>query len=202
MNRLIIGTGSGRCGTHSLAELFDSQENIVAFHEMKPVMPWKFSRKHFHERVARLGLMDGIICDVALYHSAYLSHFIRKWPSTRVIVLQRDKEMTVASFNMAFIAKDYFRDDEETPMDWKAAFPTYSKDESKWSATQKYYEDYYNRIAELVKRYPKNIRIFDTNCLNTEAGVEAILDFAGIKDRNIITGIQKHKMGVWNGDEG
>lgn len=38
---IIFGLGSGRCGTHSLAEMLNRQKDTICFHEMNPsAMSW------------------------------------------------------------------------------------------------------------------------------------------------------------------
>jgi len=37
---LIIGLGTGRCGTHSLVDVLNAQDGAAVVHEDKPILHW------------------------------------------------------------------------------------------------------------------------------------------------------------------
>jgi len=42
IRKLIIGLGTGRCGTMSLSKLLSMQENTIVSHETGTPLPWDF----------------------------------------------------------------------------------------------------------------------------------------------------------------
>jgi hypothetical protein len=53
MARLVIGCGTGRCGTMSLANLLDSQDNAWVTHELMQ-LPWKFNKFALHNVLVQM----------------------------------------------------------------------------------------------------------------------------------------------------
>lgn len=124
---IIIGLGSGRCGTRSLATLLNAQPETVCFHEVNPsCMAWEGTERtvlsmleEFRAVLAggpreitvdlaarlradplpRLRSLEAVtaIGDVASYYLPYAS-MLAKMPDVRMPVLRRDKGATVASF--------------------------------------------------------------------------------------------------------
>jgi hypothetical protein len=124
---IIVGMGSGRCGTRSLASLLNAQPNTVCFHEVNPsCMAWTgtsrtvlsmleefravlaggprevtadLSTRYRADPLQRLRSLDAVtaIGDVASYYLPYAST-LAGMPDVRMPVLRRDKGSTVASF--------------------------------------------------------------------------------------------------------
>ena len=40
MSRIVLGIGTGRCATASLATLLNEQEDSSVSHEVRPLLPW------------------------------------------------------------------------------------------------------------------------------------------------------------------
>ena len=57
----------------------------------------------------------------------------------------------------------------------------------------KYYDTYYATCQFWESKYTENFKVFNTACLNSEVGVKSILEFIGIEEPNVVTGIQKRK---------
>ena len=64
----IIGFGTGRCGTTSLARLFMQQEEIAATHEYV-VLPWEYDEAKFYHRLIDLSTVSdaGQVTDERLF---------------------------------------------------------------------------------------------------------------------------------------
>ena len=60
-------------------------------------------------------------------------------------------------------------------------------------ALSAYYDQYYEVCQFWSSKYSGVFKIFDTEALNSEAGVESILNFIGIENPQIVTNIQKRK---------
>ncbi|WP_158644705.1 sulfotransferase [Paracoccus jeotgali] len=126
--RIIIGLGSGRCGTMSLAKLINAQTNSVCFHELNPSgMSWCGAEytvlsllRDFtaiiegEERAItadlvspdRLSIMPrllelqnvDVLGDVASYYLPYVELVISRAPAARFPCMRRDKKETIDSF--------------------------------------------------------------------------------------------------------
>src|SRR5208282_900901 len=58
---------------------------------------------------------------------------------------------------------------------------------------RRYWDEYYQRVEELRRRYPQQIRLFDTyEALNTPAGLQELLAFAGIAPARQIASVGTH----------
>jgi hypothetical protein len=124
---IIIGLGSGRCGTRSLASLLNAQPDTVCFHEINPsCMAWTgtertvlsmleefravlaggprqitvdLATRRRADQLPRLRSLGTVtaIGDVAFYYLAY-APILAEMPDVTMPVLRRDKDATVASF--------------------------------------------------------------------------------------------------------
>jgi Sulfotransferase family len=124
---IIIGLGSGRCGTRSLAALLNAQPDTVCFHEVNPsCMAWTgtertvlsmleefravlaggprqltvdLASRRRAEQLPRLRSLEVVraIGDVASYYLPY-APMLAEMPDVRLPVLRRDKAATIASF--------------------------------------------------------------------------------------------------------
>lgn len=199
--QLIIGLGSGRCGTTSLYKLLNSQKNSFICHESKPLLTWIFDEKKIDNKLKKILSKDKkYIGDVASYYLQYIEHIISKNPSTKFIILKRPKEEVVKSFINKTKFLNFFkwnlwiRKPKKKENKWSKMFPKYNLN-SKEEAIAKYWEEYYSKADKLIKKYPLNIKIFNTSDLNSEQKVKEILDFCNIsaKDKRIKYGIKVNK---------
>ncbi len=125
---IIIGLGSGRSGTKSLAKLVDAQPGACCFHEINPSsMAWTGAEDTVYslmrdfeatlnggyrcatvdrvvpdrtEPLRKLKTIDRVrlIGDVANYYLPYVGFILEHWPDTRFVCLRREREATIKSF--------------------------------------------------------------------------------------------------------
>lgn len=202
---VVLGMGTGRCGTHTLARLLNQQPDAHVTHEQPPLLPWdRFSgRSGFRERLARWKRTrpQRLIGDVALFYLPYVEEAVSLEPAIRVVCLERPREEVVASFmkwvdtvhplptdHWAVVPPPGWYHD---PV-WTRIFPQYKEPESRAERIGRYWDEYHERAVGLSRRYPENVRIFATEALNTEEGVREVLAFAGIPaDRQaVLTGLR------------
>lgn len=190
--KIVLGIGSGRCGTFSLARLLGMQPECVSTHEEPPLLPW---RREPGERVIRARFArfrrtrrGRLLADSASFYLPYVEDAIRLEPAIRVICLKRPREEVVRSFcrwldSYAMPtnhwaerpAAGWFHDPK-----WTRIFPQYDEPDRE-AGIRRYWDEYYERAGELADRYPENVRLFDMReALDTEAGVAELLTFAGI----------------------
>ena len=155
-SRTVIGIGSGRCGTLSLAKLLDNQKNVHVTHERRPLLPWQTADRKtlVAERIASLQRnKSSLIGDVASFYLPYVEELIAQVPDVRIVALKRDCDEVVRSFcswsdEAHSVPADHW---SEQPADglyhdpiWSTIFPKYPTD-SREEGIRRYWHDYYER---------------------------------------------------------
>jgi len=190
---IVLGIGTGRCGLRSLAKVLRQQPETQCSYEEVPLLPWQPCEPEqvLRERFARFRRngRGRILCDVASFYLPYLEAAIAAEPDIRILCLRRPREEVVASFCQwldhvlplptnhwaEHPAAGWHHDPLRTP-----TYPQYET-QNREEGIRRYWDEYYRRAEELQKRYPLQIRLFDTNeALNTRAGMQELLAFAGI----------------------
>lgn len=131
----------------------------------------------------------GIVADVALFYLPYVAAIMNHWPETKIICLRRNRQEMIESFQRK-VAESWGKNvnhwtihrENVRTTEWCKSFPKYDVPPGDLAAgLGMYWDDYYKTVGELRRTFPRNIRIFETESLNTQHGVTAILDFIGIK---------------------
>lgn len=185
--KVVIGIGTGRCGSVSLGHLLAHQKGAAVSHEGRPMLPWQHSEAAFagkwQELMGRRGDLVGDVCHSWL---PYVADLVRVCPEVRIVCLQRDCAKVVDSFElkvarkrknhwMAHDGKRWTRDPRYDP-----TFPKYPVADMR-EALALYCRDYYAQVDELIGTYPDNIRKWTTEAaLNTDEGMRSVLDFVGV----------------------
>ena len=177
--RLVIGIGTGRCGTKTLAALLNMQEGAMVSHEMfgsnltwKPdpifieAVEWKFAEGS-----------NRLFGDVALNWLPYVMMFSSK--ELRPIVLQRDRRSTVKSLLNRAGDRDWWRRGVTEDADWFKAMPTYNDTMTKREAVERYYDEYYAECMELQDIFGDRLLWVRTEDLSSEAEQRRILAHVG-----------------------
>jgi len=192
----VIGTGSGRCGTTSLAELLDKQPCIVSCtHELfrfNIPYPGSQSSKAQGNALAK-AMIENEGCDVALQWLWYASIFINA--GYKIICLQRNKRETIKSFERKLtpFAYNHFSEKDGNPSPWDQCFPKF-KERTLKVGVNKYYDMFYFQ-ARFLARQSDRFRIFDSSkVLNNAEAQKEMLNWIGIEDPVIDTGIRKNAL--------
>ncbi len=201
MTRIIIGLGTGRCGTVSLATLLTLQEHTHATHELM-LLPYKFNERKFEAYMRKLSNRQvRISADVALWNLPYVTAILAEYHNTKFICLKRDKEAVVKSYMAKTPDRNHWTrqnsehwSDEKWPRERKCpyqnCYPRFDADKERAIG---FYWDYYEIVSETYeKEFPDNFRIFPVEYLNTRDGCEKILSFAGYVEMVIKVGIHKN----------
>lgn len=196
MSQLIIGIGTGRCGTHSLAKILDSQKDAGITHELgdQPYLKWKNDPKisnvilHFRKE----GTTKKFFGDVSFYYLNYLEEILREFPDAKIVSIKRDPDSTVASYMKWTEGRNHWK--EHTGIRWRKCvwddcYPKYELD--KKESIQQYWKDYYLKVDELSKKYPSNFFHLNMEDLNSEKRVEDLLDFCGFESKIILNGTKE-----------
>lgn len=188
MVKIVIGLGSGRCGTMSLWGLLDLQVNSYVTHEALP-MPWNRNPDVYEEMFSRLFSRDAdIIGDSGYYWINYVEDLLQPKPDTRFICLKRNRDEVIKSmWNHSRGLNTHPTDD------WFMMYPRYDTDRK--SAVGLMWDEYYELAERWQDKYPDYFRIFDMDLLNTERGQEEILSFADIENPVLQVGIKLNATG-------
>lgn len=198
---LVIGLGSGRCGTHSLSRLLSLQANASVSHEFSADHDAGRSELRWHPNTEDIRHLDrllaaklegahGLVGDVAYYLLPYADHIARAFKSrvaVRFVVLRRNELDTVDSWDR-FIDSDFWteagrqrlaRTHSRKRVQRAETFPSYQNC-SKREALSCWWRDYYEAARGLAGRWPSLVREFEMERLfgNTSA-VEELLTFLG-----------------------
>jgi hypothetical protein len=183
--QLILGTGTGRCGTKSLTHLLNAQPHSKITHEIGTPMPWSVGYKHFSFLVDYIMSKSDTYYygDIAPWHMPYTHLWVQLFPEIKMVCLKRDREDTVGSWmhimkNMKMcpvigIRSKHWRSEwdfaysQGGPKSFHASLPDYDLPPEK--AYHQYYTDFYETAKEFQVTYPSNFKIFKTELvLNTE----------------------------------
>jgi len=201
--QLMIGLGTGRCGTVSLYRLLNYQKNSNISHESKPILKWEFDAKAIEIKLSAIMNKKGTyVGDVASYYLPYVGYILKKYPETKFVCLKRPKEEVVKSFTKHTNRWNWnhwinhYGNKWKKAGEWDDAFPKYNLD-SKEEALGRYWEDYYKEIKRLMKKYPRNIKVFQTTNLNNKSKVKELLNFCNIEeeDQEVIVNIKDNRFG-------
>lgn len=183
--QLVIGLGTGRCGTDSLAYFLDLQEGANVSHELfKHKLRWQGGEKQIDKLLQWMKLQTDqtLVGDVAFAYLPYVGYILSRWPTAKFICLQRDRTETIESFIKKTPGRNHWvqHDGAQWQADrWDGCFPHYAAP-SKPEALGRYWDEYYATAAELQAAYPAAFRIFPTTALNQREGQQALLSFIGI----------------------
>lgn len=162
--RIIIGTGTGRCGTVTLSRVLGAQINCLATHEEHPLLPWNKEVHDFGLKANALESRPSHFCaSVSMDWGRYLQDALDRWgDAVRVVVMKRDIDETVRSY-MAKTGGDKLRNhwtDEPDPTRkvplnvWDRVYPSYSwiPPEHKEHAIRQYVIDWREQVPKNDER--------------------------------------------------
>lgn len=182
----IVGLGTGRCGTTSLATLISRQPGWNCAHERKPFLSWEREPhwdRHFIDRRTNYA-------DVGFYYLPYVEKLLVRYPEMQFLCLQRDRADTIASFcRVRPPGTNWFSSTPDALNQWDRAFPKFNCVRFP-EAVGKYWDAYYACAAQFEEEYPDRFRIIATEDLNDPAAVEQMLRFAGIDAPNVVTDLR------------
>ena len=194
--QLVIGLGTGRCGTTTLSVLLEAQSDSRFIHEgaidgERHLVPWG----NDEAAVTWLRALEARTAparwfgDVGMYFLPSVEVILSEWPTARFIVLRRARAETVTSFLKKTEGRNHWADhDGEGWMvddKWDPCFPSYSP-RPKEEALKAYWDEYYHEAEMLTDRYPDSIRIWNIEVLNSVAGRKDILQFAGYSESQVV----------------
>lgn len=200
MKKYILGLGTGRCGTVSLAKLLNNCANVNVSHEWRERndanyrLSWKYSSEEIINRCNKIHELKGnLVGDIAHFYLPYITFLQEHFKDNiKFIYLERDAEETVQSFMKKsknwchWISKDskVFIENNYKAISWDRTFPKYNTN-SKEEAIERYVYEYHDYANALFLNNSNMLKIKTEN-LSCKSTIKQIFDFLEIleEDRN------------------
>ena len=197
--QIIIGLGTGRCGTHSLAQLLNRQPNTNVTHEInnRPFLPWdrdlRKLKQFFNIIDAKLKIFN-TVGDVAFYHLPYVDKLIEQYPTkVKFIAIKRDSTAVIKSYLKWSHELNFWMKHDGTKWpysEWDICYPKYDV-EKKIEALQLYLDEYKHTVDRYRQEYPGRFFLMEVEHLNNKNNISDLLNFCGYNNKNIIVGIRR-----------
>jgi len=181
----IIGIGTARGGTQSLAHVLQEQGLDVG-HEESVSIPWQRDMPSRYGRtVKHLRRTDG---DVACWLTQAARDLLEDIPAAKVLGVLRSKEDTVESLVECFGAQRIRASKPFGPM----CFPTYT-DCSVEEAWARYWDEHVRVVSALKDTYPSRVLTVDPEILSAPETQQQIARFLEIDNWTHVTDCHKGK---------
>jgi hypothetical protein len=193
--KIVIGIGSGRNGSTSLAETLSTIEGSCCTHENPPLVCWSPQPEElgFHlKRLQRLAENFSVVVDVAHWWLNAVPELLAQLPSSRVIGVTRDIEGCARSF-LKIKGTGVGSCNQWVPYGngiWSAERwdPTYAvpeqayhdPDGAKFQLVMRYVREYNASVYALAVRWPAKFIVLKTEDLGDPTAQRALFDFVGV----------------------
>jgi hypothetical protein len=187
--KYIIGIGTGRCGTRSLATLLANQEDTRATHEGY-VMPWQTNPHYLESYICWLTRRgkEAFQVDVGFYMLPYVESLAAILGEVKFVVMQRTRQGVVDSYERWVPELNHWqahRGDRWKRSAWDEAYPKFRADSRK-EALGLYWDYYRKQTALISNRLPGRVLFVDVEALNDFTSRQQVLSFCGYANpRNI-----------------
>jgi hypothetical protein len=179
---MIIGLGTGRCGTVSLSKLLQ-RCNLKVTHEFPPSLEWQDGNIANRVKHMERHNLDG---DVSFWYINYID-YLNKWygkNNVKFVCLERSVDEVVKSYINKTQGRNHWMNHDgvrwRCDQYWDKCFPKY--DVAEKDSSIELYCNNYNKLATKYDSTMSNFKIFNMNLLNTEEGVKSILEFLDINN--------------------
>lgn len=191
---LLIGLGTGRCGTTSLACLLNSAHGCSVSHEQGDIragLSWEFRESGAKKALEILEKRPfETVGDVAFYYLPYVRWIAKTRPESTFVCLKRDRQETIDSYMKKCGTRDHWSRLKNNADPWDRMYPRFDTFDKR-RAIGMYWDSYYAE-AEKLEASGVRIKTFDMGLLNQKEGVESILDFCGLKAHQLPVGLKKN----------
>jgi hypothetical protein len=195
---VVLGLGSGRCGSTTLTALIASTADSVATHENPPLVYWEplGEQRDFHfERLQRLSQTFTLVFDASHWWLNLAEPFLARFPDGKIVGLHRELEACARSF-LARKALGRGSINHWAPADngiwrhniWDPAYPTYpvpasaamDPDGAKLDAIRRYVREYNAALSKLADRWPERVLLLRTEELGDATAQQRLFGFLGV----------------------
>jgi len=206
--RLLIGLGTGRCGTVSLATLLANQDGASVMHEVagpdfefrSQWLPFYGGALACHPSCERDFLARFLRAfppgkkftgDVGFYYLPWVRAIAELWGDVRFVCMERDRSEAVESLCWKARAGGRNPWTNHDGTKWRqhrvdVTFPKFPGMRTLEDGCGKYWDYYAKTARELAALLPGRFAIFGTESLNDPTGVRAILQFCGFENPKIL----------------
>lgn len=195
--QLIIGLGTGRCGTVSLSRFLNDQPEAFVIHEgayedMRILFPWEGTAEAVTDWLQQLAGFAGeqpFFGDTGSYYLPYVEPILSAFPGARFICFERERASVVRSFATKTGKRNHWYEHKgkrwKKDTRWDASFPKFDE-QDKETAIGMYWDLYHEMSTDLSEKYPGHFRIFPMTIINSEAGRAELLDFVGYEGERVL----------------
>lgn len=181
MKNIIIGLGTGRCGTVSLTNLFKSQSSCVAEHEYTAhnSQHGEVWGDNFMELVDYIeSKSEKFVCEISFYNLPYIDQLIDRYDDVKFIIMKRDRQETINSYLKKTINRNHWQEHDGTRYKyckWDSAYPKF-EGADKADSIGMYWDYYYETCSNINQALCYNLNLDD---LNNEGKCLDMLSFCG-----------------------
>jgi hypothetical protein len=199
---LIIGLGTGRCGTTSLSDFLSAQPEMKVIHEgriddLRHLIKWEGDRENLLQWLDTLEKKcesQKYFGDVGRYFLPYVPLLISRFPNSKFICIKRDRQEVIKSFLHKTQGRNHWYDHDgkiwKKDLIWDDTFPKFEQPD-KAKAIGMFWDMYHEEIDRLIAQYPQNICCFSIKSLNETKGRQKILNFIEYQGERNIAGEYK-----------
>jgi len=199
--QVVLGLGTGRCGSTSLTALLASVEESCCTHENPPLIFWTPQQEQVQFHMKRLAILAdyfSLVCDVSHWWLNVLDSFFTNFPAGKIIGLIRDVDECVESF-MTTRGHGWESWNHWVPYGngiwiahlWDPTYPTYSvpsyswrnPDRAKYELIARYVREYNARLEALAEQNPVRVMLVRTEELSEPASQRKIFNFVNVNGR-------------------
>jgi hypothetical protein len=195
--KIVIGIGSGRNGSTSLAGMLSTIEESCCTHENPPLMCWKPHPEEIRFHMRRLQRLAGyfpVVVDVAHWWLNAIPELFSRFPEALVIGITRNAESCARSF---FKIKGAgigscnhwvpFGNGIWSAERWDPTYPTYpvpdqareDPDGAKFQLMMRYVREYSAVVQAFASRWPAKFLTLKTEDMSDPTAQRALYDFVG-----------------------
>ena len=199
--QVVLGLGTGRCGSTSLAALLATVEDSCCTHENPPLIFWTPHQEQVQFHMKRLTILAdyfSLVCDVSHWWLNVLDSFFTHFPAGKIIGLIRDVDECAISFMRI---RDYgwgswnhwvpYGNGIWIAHFWDPTYPTYpvpsyswiNPDRAKYELIARYVREYNARLVALAEQNPARIMLVRTEELSEPATQRRIFSFVNVNGR-------------------
>lgn len=195
---VVLGLGTGRCGSTSLTAAFAGVDGACSTHENHPIIYWEPQEEQvrFHfDRMRLLADYHSVVFDAAHWWLNVLGRFFAEFPEGKVVGLARDTETCVQSFlriqvrgpgafnHWAPPDSDIWRTHE-----WDPSYPSYpvpldllpNVAAAKVAMIERYVNEYNQTLRSLAQAFPDRVLLIRTEDLNDPDTMTRISALVGL----------------------
>jgi hypothetical protein len=197
--QVLLGLGTGRSGSTSLAAILATVEASCSTHENPPLIAWTPNPEEVQFHLRRLRLLSqyfALVADVSHWWLNVLDVAFVQFPGAKAIGLYRNPQGCTESFMKmkGFGRGSYnhwvpYGNSIWATAQWDPSYPTYAvpknagrdPDGAKYELIARYAREYNERLRSLAEVWRKRFMLIRTEELSNAATQEAIYRFAGVR---------------------